>query len=99
MTLISKLPNTGTTIFTVMSSLAQELGAINLAQGFPDYDPPEQLNQRVAHHIAHGRNQYAHMAGVFELRQAIGRKLFASYGRRMSGIAPASSSTSRSSSS
>lgn len=79
----SKLPNTGTTIFTVMSSLAQELGAINLAQGFPDYDPPEPLKQRVAHHIANGHNQYAHMAGVFELRQAIARKLFASYGRRV----------------
>ncbi len=79
----SKLPTTGTTIFTIMSSLAQELGAINLAQGFPDYDPPELLKQRVADHIAHGRNQYAHMAGVAELRQAISHKLFNSYGRRV----------------
>lgn len=77
----SKLPHIGTTIFTVMSSLARELGAINLAQGFPDYDPPERLKALVAHHIAAGNNQYAHMAGVLELRQAIASKLHRSYAR------------------
>jgi methionine transaminase len=77
----SKLPHVGTTIFTMMSSLARELGAINLAQGFPDYDPPERLVERVEHHLRIGHNQYAHMAGVLELRQAIASKLHASYGR------------------
>jgi methionine aminotransferase len=66
-----------------MSSLARELGAINLAQGFPDYDPPERLKQLVTQHVASGNNQYAHMAGVLELRQAIAAKLLASYGRRI----------------
>jgi len=79
----SKLPHIGTTIFTVMSSLARELGAINLAQGFPDYDPPERLKELVNQHVAAGHNQYAHMAGVIELRQAIAAKLEASYARRV----------------
>ncbi len=79
----SKLPHVGTTIFTVMTSLARELGAINLAQGFPDYDPPERLKQLVEVHVRGGHNQYAHMAGVLELRQAIASKLEASYGRKL----------------
>jgi len=79
----SKLPHIGTTIFTVMSSLARELGAINLAQGFPDYDPPERLKELVNQHVAAGHNQYAHMAGVIELRQAIAAKLERSYARRV----------------
>jgi methionine transaminase len=79
----SKLPHIGTTIFTVMSSLARELGAINLAQGFPDYDPPERLKALVAEHVAAGHNQYAHMAGVLELRQEIAAKLEGSYRRRL----------------
>jgi methionine aminotransferase len=83
MRITSKLPHVGTTIFTVMSSLARELSAINLAQGFPDYDPPERLKDLVAHHVAAGHNQYAHMAGVIELRQAIASKLEASYARQL----------------
>lgn len=79
----SKLPHVGTTIFTVMSALARELGAINLAQGFPDYDPPERLKELVAHHVAAGHNQYAHMAGVLELREAVADKLLASYERKL----------------
>jgi len=79
----SKLPHVGTTIFTVMTSLARELGAINLAQGFPDYDPPERLKQLVEEHVRAGHNQYAHMAGVLELRQAIAGKLATSYGRAL----------------
>lgn len=79
----SKLPHVGTTIFTVMTSLARELGAINLAQGFPDYDPPERLKELLEKSVQTGHNQYAHMAGVLELRQAIASKLEASYGRRI----------------
>lgn len=78
----SKLPHVGTTIFTVMTNRARELGAINLAQGFPDYDPPEKLKELVAHHVAAGHNQYAPMIGVAELREQIALKLAASYGRR-----------------
>lgn len=81
MNLKSKLPHVGTTIFTVMTSLARELGAIHLAQGFPDYDPPERLKELLEKHVRAGHNQYAHMAGVPELRQAIARKLEASYRR------------------
>lgn len=77
----SKLPHVGTTIFTVMSNRARELGAINLAQGFPDYDAPARLKELVAGHVAAGHNQYAPMIGVAELREQIAVKLGASYGR------------------
>ena len=77
----SKLPNVGTTIFTVMSNRARELGAINLAQGFPDYDVPAKLKDLVAYHVAAGRNQYAPMIGVGELREQIALKLALTYGR------------------
>ena len=78
----SKLPHVGTTIFTVMTNRARELGAINLAQGFPDYDPPQKVKDLVAHHVAVGHNQYAPMIGQAELRERISLKLAASYGRR-----------------
>lgn len=78
----SKLPHVGTTIFTVMTNRARELGAINLAQGFPDYDPPEKLKALVAQHVAVGHNQYAPMIGVAELREQISLKLAGSHGRR-----------------
>jgi methionine aminotransferase len=77
----SKLPHVGTTIFTVMTNRAKELGAINLAQGFPDYDVPDKLKELVAYHVAAGRNQYAPMTGVGELREQIALKLAADYGR------------------
>lgn len=77
----SKLPHIGTTIFTVMTNRARELGAINLAQGFPDYDVPEKLKELVAQHVAAGHNQYAPMIGVAELREQIALKMAASYGR------------------
>ncbi len=77
----SKLPHVGTTIFTVMTNRARELGAINLAQGFPDYDAPAKLKDLVAYHVAAGHNQYAPMIGVPELREQIALKLGASYGR------------------
>lgn len=79
----SKLPHVGTTIFTVMTNRARELGAINLAQGFPDYDVPAKLKDLLAHHVAAGRNQYAPMIGVEPLREQIALKLGASYGRML----------------
>jgi methionine transaminase len=76
----SKLPDIGTTIFTVMSRLAAEHGAINLSQGFPDFSPPPYLLERVTHHMAAGANQYPPMAGVQPLREAIAEKVGRLYG-------------------
>jgi len=76
----SKLPNLGTTIFTQMSALAQAYQAINLSQGFPDYDGPRYLQERLAFHVAQGANQYAPMTGVQALREAIAEKTAALYG-------------------
>lgn len=76
----TKLPGHGTTIFTVMSKMAQDHGAINLAQGFPDFDGPQALRDRVAWHMAHGHNQYAPLAGVPELREQIAVKVQELYG-------------------
>lgn len=80
----SKLPHVGTTIFTVMSALAAEHGAINLSQGFPDYDGPAALKDRVKHHLDAGHNQYPPMAGILPLREAIKDKVAAFYGARVS---------------
>ena len=80
----SKLPNVGTTIFTVMSRLAAECGAINLSQGFPDFDPPPRLVDLVVQHMRSGRNQYAPMAGWPPLCEAIAAKVEALYGRKVS---------------
>jgi methionine aminotransferase len=80
MTLLSKFPEMGTTIFTVMSEMAEEQGAINLAQGFPDFDGPAHLRERVAWHMAHGHNQYAPLAGVPELQEQIAAKILNLYG-------------------
>ena len=76
----SKLPTVGTTIFTVMSKLAADLGAINLSQGFPDFDCDPALVDAVARHMRDGRNQYAPMQGVPALRQAIAAKFAELYG-------------------
>lgn len=76
----SKLPDVGTTIFTVMSQLAAEHEAINLSQGFPDFSAPEALLNRVAHHLHAGHNQYAPMAGLPVLREQIAIKTRALYG-------------------
>jgi methionine transaminase len=76
----SKLPDVGTTIFTVMSRRARELGALNLGQGFPDYDIDPRIAELVAAAMAEGRNQYAPMEGVLELREQIAKKLQLSYG-------------------
>ena len=78
--LASRLPAVGTTIFTIMSRLAQECGAINLSQGFPDFNAEDFLFERVAHHMRAGRNQYAPMAGVAALREAVAAKIAALYG-------------------
>ena len=75
----SKLPQVGTTIFTVMSKLAADCGAINLSQGFPDFSAPQRLFDLVAQHIAAGRNQYAPLPGVAPLREAIAEKVASLY--------------------
>ena len=68
----SKLPDVGVSIFTQMTLLAQETGAINLAQGFPDYDPPRALLEALARHaLTPGHHQYAPMPGLPRLRAAI----------------------------
>ena len=77
---VSRLPAVGTTIFTTMSRLAQECGAINLSQGFPDFSAEDVLFERVAHWMRAGHNQYAPMAGVPALREAIAAKVRALYG-------------------
>ncbi|MGZ0782575.1 pyridoxal phosphate-dependent aminotransferase [Pseudomonas saponiphila] len=76
----SKLPHVGTTIFTQMSQLAVEAGALNLSQGFPDFDGPQALRDAVGRHIANGHNQYAPMTGLPALRQQVAAKIARSYG-------------------
>ncbi len=78
----SKLPALGTTIFTQMSALAQRHQAINLSQGFPDFDGPDYLKSRLAHHVSQGANQYAPMTGAAPLRAAIADKTELIYGWR-----------------
>jgi methionine aminotransferase len=79
----SKLPNVGTTIFTVMSQLAAETGAINLSQGFPDFDGPQALRDALSRHVAQGHNQYAPMTGLPALRQQVAAKIARCYGRQV----------------
>jgi len=76
-----KLEDVGTTIFTIMSRRARELDALNLGQGFPDYDIDPRLTQLVAAAMQAGHNQYAPMEGLPALRERIAAKLSASYGR------------------
>ena len=71
----SKLPKVGTTIFTVMSSLAVELKAINLGQGFPDFLMNEELIELVNQAMKGGNNQYVHMNGLPSLRQTLAEKV------------------------
>lgn len=80
----SKLPNIGTTIFSVMSKMAADHNAINLSQGFPDFDGPKALLKGVGHYIAHGANQYPPMTGVPALREAIAEKVQSHYQRTVS---------------
>lgn len=76
----SKLPDVGITIFTVMSKLAADHGAINLSQGFPDFDAHPDLVDLVNRHMREGKNQYAPMQGVGVLRQRIAEKIKMLYG-------------------
>lgn len=77
----SKLPDVGTSIFSVMTQLALDSGAINLAQGFPDYDPPLPLREALARHVlTPGHQQYAPMPGLPRLREAIAQKTTRLYG-------------------
>jgi methionine aminotransferase len=82
----SRLPQVGTTIFTVMSQLALEHRAINLSQGFPDFEPPERLRELVTHHLNAGHNQYAPMAGVPALREVIAALVREHYGRSIAAL-------------
>jgi len=77
MNIDSKLPDVGTSIFTTMSQLAADCGAINLSQGFPSFDPPAALVERIKFHLDNGANQYAPMPGVPALREAIASKTLA----------------------
>ncbi len=77
----SKLPHVGTTIFTVMSQLAVDCDAINLSQGFPSFEPPDDLLSLIEHYLRSGANQYAPMPGVPALRAAIAAKVATLYGR------------------
>ena len=70
----SKLPSVGTSIFAIMSQLANEHKAINLSQGFPDFDCSEKLKSLVSHYIKKGYNQYAPMPGIMPLRETIAEK-------------------------
>lgn len=78
----SKLPNVGTTIFSVMSKLAEEHKAINLSQGFPDFNCSEKLLSLVSHYMKKGLNQYAPMPGIMPLRESIAAKTEELYGAK-----------------
>ena len=77
---VSRLPRVGTTIFTVMSALAQEHGAVNLGQGFPDFECDPALVDAVERAMRAGHNQYPPMAGVASLREAVASKIATLYG-------------------
>lgn len=85
--LTSKLPNVGTTIFTRMSQLAAESGALNLSQGFPDFPGPAPLLEAVARHVMAGHNQYSPMTGLPALREQVAAKVASLYGRSVSADA------------
>ena len=80
--LVSRLPQVGTTIFSVMSALAAQCGAVNLGQGFPDFDCDSALTDAVAQAMRSGHNQYAPMPGVLALRQAVASKIVAASARQ-----------------
>lgn len=75
----SKLPYVGTSIFTTISAMAEEYGAINLAQGFPNFDCDEKLQDLVSFYLKNGKNQYAPMAGLLSLREQISAKFYEQY--------------------
>jgi len=77
---MGKFPGFGTTIFTVMSKMANDCGAINLSQGFPDFDGPPELMERLCWHVSNSHNQYAPLAGVPALQEQIALKVSRLYG-------------------
>jgi len=79
----SKLPNVGTTIFTVMSALATEYNAVNLGQGFPDYNMSEELISLVSEAMKKGFNQYVPMQGYMPLREVLSAKIEFLYGTKV----------------
>ena len=79
-TIESKLPRVGTTIFTVMSSLAAELGAVNLGQGYPDFPMSDELISLVDQAMREGYNQYVHVNGLASLREVLAEKIAGLYG-------------------
>lgn len=83
----SKLPNVSTSIFTSVSRQALEMDAVNLGQGFPDFDPPIEFQQALARHVAEGKNQYAPTAGIPRLQTQIADKLRRDYGCNLDGAA------------
>ncbi len=83
MNIQTKLPKVGTTIFTVMSQLALEHKAVNLGQGFPDFEPPRPLRDALTRAMNEGRNQYAPMHGTAALREQIVLKTQQLYGRKL----------------
>ena len=86
-TIESKLPRVGTTIFTVMSSLAAELGAVNLGQGYPDFPMSEELISLVDQAMREGHNQYTHMNGLASLREVLAEKIAGLYGTQVDSAA------------
>src|SRR5699024_5346281 len=82
MTLASKLPEVGTTIFTTMSQMATEHQAINLGQGFPDFSPDKNLIAAVNQAMLNGKNQYPPMSGIPELRKMVAEKIRSSHGHQ-----------------
>ena len=78
---VSKLPHVGTTIFTTMSALAQETGAVNLGQGFPDFECDPRLIDMMNDAMRAGHNQYPPMAGILPLREMVAEKVTTLYGR------------------
>ncbi|HTV86492.1 MAG TPA: pyridoxal phosphate-dependent aminotransferase [Dyella sp.] len=84
MTIETKLPKVGTTIFSVMSQLAVQHKAVNLGQGFPDFEPPQALRDAVSRAMAHGLNQYAPGIGTAALREQIALKTERLYGHKVS---------------
>ena len=82
----SKLPKVGTNIFTVMSKLASESNAINLSQGFPNFDCPQVLKDRVNYHMQNGKNQYVPMPGLPLLRERIAEKIYDLYNYKLDPV-------------
>ena len=85
-TFVSKLPHVGTSIFSVMSSLADQHGAINLSQGFPNFQPAERLQDLVYENMRRGANQYAPMPGLLALRERIAEKIALLYGTTVNPV-------------